>query len=93
MFMNSGLIHVGSNVAEFDMIGDALLVFKVKDDTDFQEKIGHLDKVLQAFEDSAMHAPGKGGHHLGLFGPTTHLLRHPENSGSVTHLTHGVRRL
>jgi hypothetical protein len=55
MFVNSGLIHVGSNVAEFDMIGDALLVFKVKDDTDFQEKIGHLDKVLQIFEDSAMH--------------------------------------
>lgn len=55
MFVNSGLIHVGSSVAEFDMIGDALLVFKVEDDIDFQEKIGHLDKVLQAFEDCAMH--------------------------------------
>lgn len=55
MFVNSGLIHVGSSVVEYNMIGDALLVFKVKDDIDFQEKIGHLDKVLQTFEDCAMH--------------------------------------
>ena len=38
-------------------------------------------------------APGEGGHHLGLFDPLTHLLRQPGQTRSVTHLTHGVRRL
>jgi len=39
-------------------------------------------------------APSKGGHHLGLFNPTTHLIWYRETPRSVTHLTnYGARRL
>ena len=54
-FVNARYAHIGSNIAENQMIGDALQIFKVKNDEDFKQRIQSVDKALQAFEDSAMH--------------------------------------